>query len=100
MIDGFWLSTFILMVMTAGVIYFRYASNATESNWPLVYYAFAVLHLQWYPDGLTQGVVFGSIIAAMFIRFEFLSGMFLKIVQVVEYIALLLIGYQLFLIIF
>jgi hypothetical protein len=84
------------MVMTAGVIYFRYSSNAIDSNWPLIYYVFAVLHLQWYPDGLSQEVVFGCILAAMFMRFEFLSGMFLKVIQIIEYIGLLLVGYQLF----
>ena len=37
MIDGYWLSTFILMAMTIGVLYFRYGSQTFDSNWPLVY---------------------------------------------------------------
>jgi len=100
MIDGYWLSTFILMAMTIGVLYFRYGSQTFDSNWPLVYYALAVLHLQWFPDGLSQQLVFATILAAMFIRFEFLSGIFAKIVQFWEYAGLTLIAYQLFVILF
>lgn len=95
MIDGYWISTALLIALTIGVIYFRYATTVTESNWPLVYYFFAVLHMQLYPDGLAREVVFAAILAAMFIRFEFLSGAFLKAIQIAEYICLLLIGYRL-----
>lgn len=100
MIDGFIISTCILMAMTVGVIYFRYTSQTTDSNWPLVYYVFAVLHLQLYPDGLSQAVVVTGIAAAMFIRFEFLSGIYLKIVEIAEFIVLMLIGYRLFRLVF
>lgn len=100
MIDGFWISTIILLAMTFGVIYFRATAQSTESNWPLVYYVFAVLHLQLNPEGLSQSVVFSSILAAMLIRFEFMSGWFLKIVQMAEFIGLGLIAYSLFLIAF
>lgn len=88
------------MAMSMGVIYFRYTAQTTDSNWPLVYYAFVVLHLQWYPEGLSQEIVFSTILAAMFIRFEFLAGWFLKAIQVAEYIGILLIAYRLFLILF
>jgi hypothetical protein len=100
MIDGFWISTCLLIAMTVGIIYFRYSTTMLESNWPLVYYAFVVLHLQLYPEGLSQQVVFAAILAAMFIRFEFLAGWFLKTVQMIEYVLLLLIVYRLFLLIF
>ena len=98
MIDGFWISTLILLVMTLGVIYFRSSSTTTESNWPLVYYVFVVLHLQLYGEGLYGEVVFASILAAMFLRFEFMSGWIQKIIQAIEYITLVLICYRLLLI--
>jgi hypothetical protein len=100
MIDGFWLSTLILMAMTFGIIYFRYATTVQASNWPLVYYAFTVLHIQLYPEGINQNVLFAAILAAMLIRFEFMAGWFLKLIETVEYICLLLIAYSLFLILF
>ena len=100
MIDGFWISTIVLIAMTFGVIYFRVTAQSTESNWPLVYYVFAVLHLQLNPEGLSQSVVFSSILAAMLIRFEFMSGWFLKLIQIAEFIGLGLIAYSLFLIAF
>jgi hypothetical protein len=96
MIDGFWLSTCILMVMTLGVVYFRYSTQNNDSNWPLVYYSLAVLYMQWFPDTLSQNLVFATVLLAMFIRFEFLSGMILKGIQLAEVIGLLLITYNLF----
>ena len=95
MIDGFWISTLILLVMTIGVIYFRITALTTESNWPLVYYSFAVLHLQLYTEGLYAEVVFSCILAAMFLRFEFMSGWIQKVIQAIEYVCLVLIGYRL-----
>ncbi len=100
MIDGFWLSTFILMAMTLGVAYFRYSSRGLNSNWPLIYYIFAVLHLQLYPEGLSQIVVFTAVLMAMTLRFEFLSGWMITLVQGIEYLALIYIAYRLFDIIF
>ena len=99
MIDGFWISALILLVMTVGVIYFRIVSKTTESNWPLVYYFFAVLHLQLYTEGMYSGVVFASTLTAMFLRFEFLSGWIQKLLQAIEYFCLVLIGYRLLMII-
>lgn len=100
MTDGYWLSSFILMAMTIGVMYFRYSTQTFDSNWPLIYYALAVVHLQWFPEGLSQPLLFATIVAAMFIRFEFLAGLFAKIVQFWEYAGLTLIAYQLSLILF
>jgi hypothetical protein len=100
MIDGYWISTIILIAMTCGVVYFRATAQSTDSNWPLVYYVFTVLHLQLNPEGLSQSVVLSAIIAAMLIRFEFMSGWFLKMVQMAEFICLGLIAYSLFLIAF
>jgi hypothetical protein len=100
MIDGFWISTAIMLLMSFGVIYLRYSAASTESNWPLVYYAFAVLHMQLYPEGLSQEILLPAILAAMLIRFEFMSGWFLKLIQIAEQIALLLLAYNFFRILF
>lgn len=95
-IDGAWLSTAILLVMTVGLVMFRYTARTHESNWPLVYYALAVGHLQLFEGGLEPNLVFAAIVAAMLLRFEFMSGWFLKVVQIAEYAFLALIGYRLF----
>ena len=100
MIDGFWLSTIILLAMTLGVVYFRYSSRALDSNWPLIYYTFAVLHVQLYPEGLNKIVVFTAVLMAMALRFEFLSGWMITLVQAIEYLSLIYIAYRLFDIIF
>ncbi len=101
MIDGFWIGTVILLVMTCGVVYFRYAGRAIDSNWPLVYYAIVVVHLQMFPEGgLNQLLVLTSILAAMTLRFEFLTGWMITVIQGIEYICLVAIAFQLFNIVF
>lgn len=100
MINGEWLATVILFMMTIGLILFRYNSPKTDSNWPLVYYTLAVLHFQMYEGGLNSQLLFSSVIAAMLLRFEFLAGWPLKVIHMAEYILLALIAYQLFDIVF
>lgn len=101
MIDGFWIGTVVLLVMTCGVFYFRYAGRAIDSNWPLVYYAFVVVHLQMFPDGgLNQILVLTAILAAMTLRFEFLTGWLVTVIQGIEYLCLAAIAFQLFNIVF
>lgn len=100
MINGEWLATVILFLMTFGLIIFRYNSLSTESNWPLVYYALAVTHFQLFEGGLDSRILFSAIIAAMLLRFEFLAGWPLKVIHVAEYILLALIAYRLFDIVF
>ncbi len=96
MIDGYWISTVILIAMTLGVVYFRITSQTPESNWPLVYYFFAILHQQLFPEGLSQGMVFSTVLAALLIRFEFMSGWLLTVAQGFEFFGLALIAYSLF----
>lgn len=100
MINGEWLATVILFLMTIGLIFFRYNARNPESNWPLVYYALAVTHFQLFEGGLDSRVLFSSVIAAMLLRFEFLAGWPLKVVQIAEYILLALLAYRLFDIVF
>ncbi|GAB4368545.1 MAG: hypothetical protein OHK0021_11720 [Bryobacter sp.] len=99
-INGEFLGTAILFLMTIGLMFFRYNAANTESNWPLVYYALAVIHYQMFEGGLDQRVLFSAIFAAGLLRFEFLAGWPLKLVQVVEAVLLALIAYRLFDLIF
>ncbi len=96
MINGEWLATVILCMMTVGLILFRYNSPKTESNWPLVYYALAVLHFQMFEGGLDSRILFSAVIAAMLLRFEFMAGWPLKVIHTAEYILLAILAYQLF----
>ena len=100
MIDGYWISTVVLLALTLGVLYFRYSVSTLDSNWPLVYYAFAVLHLQLYPEGLNSAFVFTAVLAAMTLRFEFMSGRIVKVVQTIEVLCLVYTAYRLFDILF
>lgn len=96
MIDGYWISTVILIAMSLGIVYFRITSQTPESNWPLVYYFFVILHQQLFPEGLSEGIVFSTAFASMLIRFEFMSGWLLTVVQGCEFFGIALIAYSLF----
>ncbi len=95
-IDGAWLATAILLIMTVGLIMFRYTSRTLESNWPLVYYALCVGYLQLFEGAMDRNLVFAAIVGGMLLRFEFLAGWPLKVVQIAEYVCLALVAYRLF----
>lgn len=95
MINGFWLGSFLLLAMTLGVIYFRYSAKDTNSNWPIIYYALALLHHSLFPEALPDNILYGAVITAALLRFEFMSGWFLKMVQGIEYLCLIYLGYRL-----
>jgi hypothetical protein len=91
----FFLATVIKILLTIGMLFFRYSSVHVDSNWPLVYYALLALYLQIFPEALPRELVFGMIVLAMLIRFEFLSRGFLKSLQWLESICLLSVLYLL-----
>jgi hypothetical protein len=81
--------TFIMMVATAGVIWMRYRKTV-ENNWPLFYYLGIVVYLKAFDGSLEPLAVYVGMVAALFLRFEFLGGFILKSVKVVD---LLILGY-------
>ncbi len=96
MIDGFWISTVILLAMSIGVVYLRQTTSSNETNWPLVYYALVLLHMQLFPEGLSEKLVYTTTFIGLMIRFEFMSGWIQKVIFAAEQIGLLWIAYSLF----
>ena len=94
MISTYAVASFVLLILTGWIIAFRYTSRTTDSNWPLIYYALVVVHLQVFEEGLNRNVVFLAVAAAMTLRFEFMSGFFLKLIEAVEYGCLGYVAYR------
>ena len=57
-----------------------------ESNWPLVYWGFMIAYVGWTEDILNPYVIYFGLFLALVIRFEFLSGGFIKALNIFEYL--------------
>lgn len=81
--------TVCILVMTLLLIKSRFGSSPKfDSSWPLFYYGFLVFYTRSFEGEFENYFIFAGIVAALFLRFEFLGGWFLKIVRAVEVVAL------------
>lgn len=92
---AFSITTGLLVAFAAWVIYIRTRAHGTESNVPLVYYALIVYYVVGWSDStaLPPSLVYGSLVLALLLRFEFMSGAFMKVVATIECCALTTIIY-------
>ncbi|MGH9723080.1 MAG: hypothetical protein ACRD8O_22955 [Bryobacteraceae bacterium] len=77
--------TLIIAVLTIWLIRSR-MGGAHESNWPLLYYFILVMYIRGFEGQFDNRVIFAGIVAALFLRFEFLGGFFLKFFKFVEFV--------------
>ena len=59
-----------------------------ESNWALVYYLVLVLFIRTLEGEFNNFIVFAAIVSALFLRFEFLGGWFLRFFRLTEFVCL------------
>jgi hypothetical protein len=85
--------TFILLVLTIWVGISRF-TRGLEGNWPLVYYLLMVAHLKAFEGGLNPYWVYVGVVSALFLRFEFMGGVPLKVVRVLELAALAYVAWR------
>jgi len=76
--------TLVLIGLTISVIVAR-LRGLLESNWPLGYYALVIIYWQVFPGGLDPHWVFVGLVSAALLRFEFLGGVILTLVRVLEF---------------
>ncbi len=67
-----------------------------DNNWPLLYYFGAVVYLNLYPLTLNPYVAYVAVVCALLLRFEFLSERLVALVRIIEFLALVHIGWSLF----
>ncbi len=76
--------TMVLIGLTIWVIVARIRSKL-ESNWPLVYYFLVLVYWRAFEGGLSPYWVYAGLVSAVLLRFEFMGGVVLTLVRVVEY---------------
>lgn len=83
--------TVLILVATLMVIKSRLGVGGPtkfDTSWPLFYYAGLVFYTRSFEGEYENYFIFAGILAALFLRFEFLGGVFLKVVRAVELVAL------------
>jgi hypothetical protein len=89
--------TIIFIVLSIGLIKTRLSGGKLDNNLPLIFYVFLVLYARGYEGAYNNYVIFAAVIAALLLRFEFLGGIFLKLVVAVEVCSLgyvIVVGFQ------
>jgi riboflavin transporter FmnP len=86
-VTPFNLITLILLGLTVWVIVAR-TRGMLESNWPLVYYLLVLVYWKVFEGGLSPYWVYAGLVSAVLLRFEFMGGIVLTFVRVIEYIFL------------
>ncbi|MEZ5401693.1 MAG: hypothetical protein R2729_18615 [Bryobacteraceae bacterium] len=77
------ITTVVLLVLTMWTLIVRYKGRP-DTNWPLIYYLLLVLYHQATPEGLNAFSIYVGVIAALFLRFEFMAGFFRYLFMTVE----------------
>ena len=88
------LTAALMLAVTIWVLVTRYR-GVVESNWPVLYYGIVILYSLYYPGVLDPAWVFAGVVSALLLRFEFMGGIFLKIMRVLDVIILLYLAYSL-----
>lgn len=81
------LFTLAMIGLTLVMIQQRWVGNY-DSNRPLLFYMLAVLYVRANEGHFNNYVIFIAIVAALFLRFEFLGGWLLRTVRLVEFVCL------------
>jgi hypothetical protein len=66
-------TTAVMLGLTVWLLIGRFRARG-DSNWPLFYYVMLVAYHQLLPGRLNPYAIYTSVIAALFIRFEFTGG--------------------------
>jgi len=78
---------FCVLALTIWIVALRYY-RATSSNIPLLYWAGIIAHMKFFEGGYNPIWVFGGAICALFVRFEFMADVLVKIFQTAELVAI------------
>jgi hypothetical protein len=76
--------TLTLMGLTVWMAVARVLTRL-DSNWPLVYYLLVLAYWKTFEGALNNNWVLIGIVCGMLLRFEFMGGIVLKLVRVVEF---------------
>ena len=81
------ITTGIALALTLWIVIVR-LRGSSESNWPLFYYLGVVIYGYLFPAVIEPRWIYSGVVTALFLRFEFMGGGFLKVVRVFEFVVL------------
>lgn len=89
------ITTAVMLALTLWLLVGRFRARS-HSSWPLIYYAVLVAYHQALPGRLNPYAIYTAVIAALFLRFEFMTGWLAYILQGAEMAVLLYLAYRMF----
>jgi hypothetical protein len=81
------LGTVSVVAVAMFLIIFRYTGKL-DSNLPMVFNLMIGAHMLTFEDGLSPGWVYVALVCALFLRFEFMNKVFVRLVRTVETVSL------------
>lgn len=79
--------TWVIILGTAWMLRERWIGRL-DSNKPLIYYLGLVLYVRGLEGEFENYIIFAAIVSALFLRFEFLGGWFLRLFRLIEFVCL------------
>ncbi|MGH9660193.1 MAG: hypothetical protein ACRD96_16710, partial [Bryobacteraceae bacterium] len=77
--------TVFVVIMTLITMRLRF-SLKMDSSLPILYYLILVVYARAYEGEYNNYMIFAGVVAALFLRFEFLGGLFLKLFRSAEFV--------------
>jgi hypothetical protein len=78
------LTPVIVIGLTIWLMRARFASPV-DTSWPLFYYAFLVIFARYNEGEFNNFWIFGGVLCALFLRYEFMAGSVLKAFRAGEF---------------
>lgn len=89
------ITTAVLAGVTIWVLIAR-VRGMVESNWPLFYYIGVIAYTMFFPDYLDPAWVYSGVVCTLLLRFEFMGGVFLKLIRFLDIVVLVFLAYSAF----
>ena len=75
----------VMIGLTLWVMRARFTSP-TETPWPMFYYLLLVIFVRSNEGEFNNYLIFGGVLCALFLRYEFMSGFILKVFRAGEFL--------------
>jgi hypothetical protein len=75
----------IAIALTIWVMRARF-SSPIDTSWPLMYYVFLVIFVRSNEGEFNNIWIFVGVVCALFLRYEFMAGTFMKIIRTGEFV--------------
>ncbi len=89
---AFNVTTGLLAALTISVLIAR-VRGVVQSNWPLLYYVGVIFYTTLYEGYIDPAWVYAGVVSSLLLRFEFMGGIFLTIIRLIDIVVLCYLAY-------